>query len=97
MDGTSALPSGSRMTTGAPSFTKATRLFVVPRSMPTTLDMLTPGAPSPWSRGHLPLDAGEQVVDVVALEDALAQRFQHGVPIRRGRVTIDQDIPSRRQ
>jgi hypothetical protein len=59
--------------------------------------MLAPGAPSPWSCGHLPLDPGEQVVDVVALEDAITQCFEHGTPIRSGRVAIDKSIPSRRQ
>src|SRR5580765_2436776 len=98
-EGTRASWLRSRMTTGAPSFTKATRLFVVPRSIPTTLDMLTPGAPFPRSRsrGDLPLDPGEQVADVVALEHALAQRFEHGTPIRGGRVAIDEGVPLRRQ
>src|SRR5580765_6049094 len=94
-EGTRASWLRSRMTTGAPSFTKATRLFVVPRSIPTTLDMLTPGAsfPRSRSRGDLPLDPGEQVVDVVALEHALAQRFEHGAPSRGGRVAIDRGAP----
>ncbi len=49
--------------------------------------------PSPWSRGHLPLDAGEQVVDVVALEHALAQRFEHGTSIGGGRAAIERARP----
>src|SRR5882724_13332680 len=73
------------MTTGAPSFTKATRLFVVPRSIPTTLDM------------HLPFDALKEVIDVVALEDTLAQRFEHGPAVSAGGASIDQRVPLRRQ
>ena len=38
-DGTSASPEASRMTCGTPSRTYATRLLVVPRSIPTTLPM----------------------------------------------------------
>ena len=44
---------------------------MVPRSMPTTLLI------SPLAQTELPLDAREQVVDVVALEKPLAQRFEH--------------------
>src|SRR5712671_3780350 len=74
------------MTTGAPSFTKATRLLVVPRSMPTILDIR-----------HLSLDAGQQVVDVVAFEDALAQRLEHRTPLGVSRVAVDERVPLRRQ
>src|SRR6266478_9725233 len=108
MDGTSALPSASRMTTGTPSFTKATRLLVVPRSIPTTL--LIPNALPLRSRkgdgGHgilkLPVssvrssvlrgsrfflrefsfDPREQVVDVIALEHPLPQRFKDRASLR---------------
>src|SRR2546421_283174 len=73
------------MITGAPSFTKATRLLVVPRSIPTTLDI------------HLPFDARKEVIYVVALEDTLAQRFENGPAVSVGRPAIDQRIPLRRQ
>src|SRR5436190_11230263 len=85
------------MTTGAPSFTKATRLFVVPKSMPTTLSMFTPGAPAPWRRRHLPFDAGQEVADVVALEHALAQGLEHRRAPGRGGAAIDRLVPLRRQ
>src|SRR5437016_6080868 len=65
-DGTSASPLSSRMTTGLPSSTYATRLFVVPRSIPTTL-------PMGGHRGHLALNGRKQVVDVVPFEQALAK------------------------
>src|SRR5678815_2616725 len=39
MDGSSAWPSASGMTFGTPPSTYATRLLVVPRSMPTMRDM----------------------------------------------------------
>src|SRR4051812_27056413 len=93
-DGRSASPPRSRMTKGAPSFTQATRLLVVPRSMPTILDIFTPGAPG---RRHLPLDAGEQVVDVVALENAFAEGLEHGTAFGVRRLAIDQRIPLSRE
>src|ERR1700712_3097326 len=41
MLGTSLSPSSPRITSGFPRFIQATRLFVVPRSMPTTLSWLS--------------------------------------------------------
>src|SRR5438046_9312754 len=62
--------------------------------MPTTLDIFTPGAPAPGLR-HLLLDACEQVVDVVALEHAFAQRFEHGPALRARRSAINERVPLR--
>src|SRR5262249_13291723 len=91
-DGTRASPPASRITTGTPSFTYATSEFVVPRSMPTTLLMM-PNR----SRVQLAFDAREQVVDVVALQDALAKGIEHGAALARGATGLDERIPSRRQ
>src|SRR5258706_5278747 len=96
-EGRSASLLRSRITTGAPSLTKATRLLVVPRSMPTTLDMLTPGGPAPWSRRHLPLDARQQIVDVVAFKDALAQSFEDRAALDDRGIPVDENIPAQGQ
>src|SRR5437763_2880774 len=86
-EGTSASPLLSRMTTGAPSFTNATRLLVVPRSMPTTLDI----------RRHLPLEAREQVVDVIAFEHAVAERFEYRPALCVGRAALEECVPLREE
>src|SRR6187455_1017170 len=82
IDGTSPSPDASRITTGVPSFTYATRLLVVPRSMPTTLPM-----------GRcLAVDRPDQVRDVVALEHALPQGLENAAAFLRGSVCA-QRIP----
>src|SRR5262245_5230636 len=48
------------------------------------------------SRVQLPFNSAEEVVDVVALEDALAQRLQH-VTLHRRRGIVGERIPARRQ
>src|SRR5947209_2787733 len=61
MDGSSRRPSRSAMTTGRPvrSSTYATRLFVVPRSMPTMRAMLLLGSLA--QRGRQVVDHGAQI------------------------------------
>src|SRR4029077_2442905 len=80
-------PPLSRMTTGASSLTYATRLFVVPRSMPTTLLISR-------RQRQLPLDPRQQVADVIPLQHAVAERLKHRLPIRRRRVRVDQRVPA---
>src|SRR5262245_39777833 len=48
------------------------------------------------SHVQLPFDAREEVVDVVALEDPLAQRLQHLALLRRRRIR-GQRVPPRRE
>ena len=73
---------------------------MVPRSMPTTLLMIrrSPRLVPLDSRAQLPFDAREQVVDVVALEHAIAQRVRARPGARRpARRASTQRVPARRQ
>ena len=49
------------------------------------------------SRMQLPFDPREQVVDVVALEHAVAQRVEHLAALGRRVAAVEQRVPARRQ
>src|SRR3989442_5276602 len=91
------------MTTGTPSLTYATRLLVVPRSIPTTLLMPCPpgsacSSPAPFlSSRELPLDSRQQIVDVVALEHPFAERPEHGPALGLRGGLADERVPLGRQ
>src|SRR5436190_11941961 len=61
--------------------------------MPTTLLIVDSGAPG----GQLPLDAGEQVVDVIPLQESIAQRLEERSPLRVGCAVLNECIPFRRE
>src|SRR4030095_9607026 len=85
MDGRSARPSGSGMTRGTPPSTWATRLLVVPRSMPTMRDMALQILPEGFAQV---IDDGAQVgprgqarLEPLEQGPAIGARAQGGVPI----------------
>src|SRR5262245_30251217 len=75
------------MTTGTPSRTYATRLLVVPRSMPTTLLMARQFA----------FDTSQQIVDVVPFEHPLTKRREHVAPLVLAGAALYERVPARRQ
>src|SRR5580693_4866399 len=64
--------------------------------MPTTLDMCTPGPLSPGSC-ELSFDPREQVVNVVVLQNPLAQRREDVCSLTPVCAAVDQRVPSGRQ
>src|SRR5947207_7845636 len=100
------------MTCGAPSCTYATRLLVVPRSIPTTFDIRNvrgsrgtqsctsasaPFAASASPSCELALDTYEQVVDVVAFQHPFAQRLEDRAAVCRRCALVEQRVPPLRQ